>query len=171
MNKEFAKYMKCGKKVQSVYTAQVYKLIEDMSANKDMVKAVDMDNWSRYELLNAWIRNWDQNSMGFRERFTENIEDCKAEMQGCEAEVRIDAVSPYNKVRFITSGYETKFEVKDLTYVLVNGKAARVAYIDDCHFTFVDTTAMNLYGGCFHISQFAELCEKNGIEVSPIKAD
>ena len=43
-----------------------YKLIENMDGGKETVKVVSMDNWGRYDLLKAWVRNWEQNSMGFR---------------------------------------------------------------------------------------------------------
>ena len=168
MEKTFVRHMTWGKQVKSS-TGVIYKLVESMDESKESVKAVSMDNWGRYDLLKAWVRNWEQNSMGFRERFTENIEDCRTEMQSYEEEVKIADIVPHDIIRFITPNYQTKFEVKKLTKVLVNGKAATVAYMDECHFTFADTIGMNLYGGCFHICQFAELCEKNGIEVNPIE--
>lgn len=83
--------------------------------------------------------------------------------------MKISEITPHDKIRFITPSYETKFEVADLSLVSVNGTAARVAYIDEYHFTFVDKINVNLYGGCFHICQFAEICEKENIEVKPIE--
>ena len=171
MVKNFAKYMKWGKTVESNWTGEVFKLIEDMG-DGDTVKAVSLTNWRRYDLLKAWIRNWESNSCGFRERFEKdgkNIEDCKTEKQGYEEELKISEITPHDKIRFITPSYETKFEVADLSLVSVNGTAARVAYIDEYHFTFADKINVNLYGGCFHICQFAEICEKENIEVKPIE--
>lgn len=157
MLKQFAKYMKWGKEVKNSYTDAVYKLVENMDESKETVKAVNMDNWRRYELLRAWSRN----HVGVSE------EEAK-EMKGYEEELKIADIVPNNKVRFITSDYKTKFEVKDLSTVSVNRTMARVAYLDECHFTFVDKINTNLYGGCFHICQFAEICEQNGIEVKAI---
>ena len=171
MVKDFAKFMKWGKTVESNWTGEVYQLIEDMG-DGDTVKAVSLTNWNRYHMLKAWIINWESNSCGFRERFKKdgkNIEDCKTEKQGYEEELKISEITPHDKIRFITPSYETKFEVADLTLVSVNGTAARVAYIDEYHFTFVDKINVNLYGGCFHICQFAEICEKENVEVKPIE--
>ncbi|BAL01857.1 hypothetical protein OBV_p-00020 (plasmid) [Oscillibacter valericigenes Sjm18-20] len=168
MVKCFAKYMRCGKHVLSQVTEQKYSLIEDMNAEKETVRAVSMDNWKRYQLLRAWVQNYDHLA-GFKERFTGDIEECKSEMRGYETELRVDSVSPCDKIRFITSDYKEKFKVTDLSNILINGKVARVAYLDEYHFTFVDTVSTRLYGGCFHICQFAEICEKNRVSVEPIK--
>lgn len=158
MDKQFARYMRIGKKVEIAGT--VYQLIEDMRENKETVKAVNEKNLRRYELLRAWSRN----HVGVTEEQAQ-------EMKGYEEELVIESVEPHNKVRFITSDYKTKFEVNDLSNVIVDGVTARVAYLDECHFTFVDKINTNLYGGCFHICQFAELCEKNGIEVKPVEKE
>lgn len=159
MLKQFARYMKDGKEVESSYTGAVFKLIQGMDENKPTVLAVNMENWKRYSLLKAWSNN----HVGV-------TDEQRAEMEGYEESLEIEAVVPHNTIRFITPDYEPKFEVKDLDRVLVNGKAARVAYLDEYHFTFADTFAMNLWGGCFHICQFAELCESNGIEVQPMRS-
>lgn len=169
MVKEFAKYMTWGKIVESLHTGTTFKLIEDMDKKKDTVRAVSMENWKRYDLLKAWIRNYDQAVWGFRDKYSQKDADgWKAEKQSYEVELKIDCIKPCNKIRFITPDYKTKFEVENLSLISVNGKAARVAYLDETHFTFVDTVSMNLYGGCFHICQFAELCERDGIEVKPL---
>ena len=161
MVKQYAKYMKYGKVVECSWTAEHYKLIEDMDESKDTVKAVAVDNWRRYELLGAWIRNWNKDEK-FRERFTGNIEECTKEHDGYETELRIADVTPANKIRFITSEYKTIFEADDLSLVKVDGKAKRAYYIDECHFGFVG-------GLAYHICQFAEICERSGIEVKPIE--
>ena len=54
------------------------------------------------------------------------------------------------------------FEADDLSMVLVDGKPKRVYYHDEYHFGFVD-------GLAYHICQFAEICERSGIEVKPIE--
>ena len=158
MDKQFARYMRIGKKVEIAGT--VYQLIEDMRENKETVKAVNEKNLRRYKLLRAWS----QNHVGVTEEQAQ-------EMKGYEEELVIESVEPHNKVRFITSDYKTKFEVNDLSNVIVDGVTARVAHLDEYHFTFVDKINTNLYGGCFHICQFAELCEKNGIEVKPVEKE
>lgn len=131
-----------------------------MKESKETVKAVNAKNLSRYELLKAWS----QNHVGVTDEQAQ-------EMQGYEEEINIVDILPHEIIRFITSDYKTKFVTKDLSTVSVNGTVARVAFLDECHFTFVDKIAMNLYGGCFHICQFAEICEKNGIEVKAIEEE
>ncbi len=160
MDKNFARFMKWGKLVKNLSNV-TFKLVENMNDNSELVKAVNMDNWQRYELLKAWIRNWEANSMGFRERFTGNIEDCKVEMHSYEVELQISDIEPANKIRFITSDYKTKFEVMDFDIILVNGESKRVIYLDECHFQFEK-------GSCYHICQWAEICEKNSIAIEHI---
>ena len=155
MDKKFAKYMRYGKQVKTVPDGETFKLIEDMDANKDTVRAVPMCNLSRYELLQAWSKN----RVGV-------TEEERNEMQGYESELPIDGIVPNNVVRFITSGYNTLFEVPDLSFVKVNGELRQVVYIDDYHFSFAGESLI-AWGGCLHICQFAELCEKNRIEVEP----
>lgn len=162
MNKRFAKYMRYGKTVKSSWTDNEFKLIEDMNENKTTVKAVSLEKLRRWELLKAWIYNWEHDK-DFRERFTMNIEDCRKEKSNYEEELKISDIIPNNKIRFIYPDYTSKFEVDDLSKVLVNGKSVRVAYYDDYHFLFVDT------GRIFHICEYAELCEKNRIKVRPVR--
>jgi len=169
MDKCFAGYMRCGKLVKTMDTGEVFKLVADMDENKDIVRAVSFSNLRRFELLTAWDKNWEQNSYGFRDHFTENIEDCRIERQNYIEELNIADLFPHNTIRFITPNYETKFEVRDLSCVSVNGVAARATYIDEYHFTFVDKINTSFYGGCFHICQFAEICEREGVEVKEIE--
>lgn len=150
MVREFVKYMKRGKDVESSYTGEVYKLVQDMEESQSTVLAVNMENWRRYELLKTWSRN----HVGV-------TEEQEAEMRGYEETLDIKAVVPHNSIRFITPAYETKFEVKDLGNVVVNGDVRRVVYLDPYHFSFVG-------GMGYHICEFAELCERNGIEVKPV---
>lgn len=157
MDKKFAKYMNYGKRVTDC-NGTVYKLIEE-AEGKETVKAVREDNLKRYDLLTAWVRNWDTNSGSFRERFTGDIEDCRKERVGYEESVNVAKIIPCDKVRFISSDYKTKFEVDNFSEVLVNGERRTVVYLDDYHFKFIG-------GWTYHICQYAELCEKNGIEVS-----
>jgi hypothetical protein len=167
MIRKYAKYMKSGKHVESSWTGDIFVLVQDMNEDNEFFLAVNMSNWERYKLLTTWERNWEQNSIGFRDRFTENIEDCAEERKIYEEKLKISDVMPYDKIRFITSGYETLFEVRDLENILVNGKAHKVAYLDETHFTFVGKS-INLYAGCLHIRQFAEICERNGHKVEKI---
>lgn len=160
MNKKYAKYMRYGKTVKSQWTEALYKLVEDMDENNDTVKAVSMDVLRRYDLLNAWIRNYNHDK-SFRERFTLDIKECEKERDSYVQELRISDVTPADKIRFIYPDYTDKFEVTNLSNVLVNGKPRRVIYIDGYHFAFADTHAM------FHICEFAELCQRNGLTVKP----
>ena len=72
-------------------------------------------------------------------------------------------------IRFITPNYEEKFRIADGDMVQIrcqDGRAlARVCrYIDDCHVE-VGTGWDNLY----HICQFAEMMERNGNSVIPLR--
>lgn len=166
MDKAYAKYMKFGGMV--AYAGKKYKLVADMNEKEETVKAVSMDNWGRYHMLSAWIMNWEQNSIGFRDRFTGNIEDCRAERTTYEVELKIQDVQPCDKVRFVKTRGHEEFEVTNLSRVLVDGEAAMVVYMDETHFTFADKISTRLYGGCFHIDQFAEICDANNVDVRQI---
>lgn len=173
LSKHFAPYMICGKTVESDWTGDVFKLIEDMDTDKGTTKAVNIQNWNRYNLLGAWIQNWEQDRPGFRANFARNfslsMDEVKEERQGYEEVLKLSCIKPHDKIRFITVDYKPKFSVRDLSQISINGKAGRVAYIDENHFAFVDKFSIKRYGSCFHIAQFAELCEKNGIEVKPLE--
>lgn len=164
--KTLRKYMRYGKLVESDWTGETYKLLDDMDEDKEFVKAVNTSDLRRYELLTAWVRNWDSDSSGFRKRFEENGEDIeavRAERESLITELKCDNVSTADKVRFITPNYENRFEVKNLGKVLVNGKVKQVYYIDEYHFGFIEN-------GCiYHICKFAERAERNGIKVEPLQ--
>lgn len=168
MEQLLAKYMKYGKLVKNNQTGTVFKLIAGMDEYKENVKAVPIDSWRRYELLTAWSRNWDSNAYSFRERFTENIEDCRAERMSYEVEIRVEDVFPDNDVNFVNLDGTTKMTVKDLTVIRVNGIRALVVYDDECHFYFGTGIAMNLYGGTLHKYQFAEICDEHSVKIELI---
>ena len=164
--KTLRKYMRYGKLVESDWTGETYKLLDDMDESKEFVKAVNTSDLRRFDLLSAWVRNWDSDSSGFRKRFEENGEDIeavRAERESFITELKCDNVSTADKVRFITPNYENLFEVKNLGKVLVNGKAKPVYYIDECHFGFIE------HGCIYHICELAELAERNGIKVEPLQ--
>lgn len=167
MNRDFAPYMTYGKKVESHWTGSVYKLIEDMSVTASVVLGVDVNRWERYHTLKTWERNWEQNSAGFRERFPRNIEEVKQERISYETELKVSDITPCDKIRFIDSSYNTKFEIKNFGRVKVGKEIRRVVYIDDYHFYLMDTKTEKT-GVCYHICQFAEQCENQGIEVQQI---
>lgn len=165
IEKGLRKYMRYGNTVAHDKTGVVYKLLDDMDENMEFVKAVNTSNLKRYDLLSAWVRNWDSDSSGFRKRFEENGEDIeavRAERESLITEVKCDDVSTADKVRFITPNYETLFEVKNLGKVLLNGKVRQVFFIDECHFGFVEN------GNIYHICEFAELAEKHNAKVEPL---
>lgn len=157
-----AKYMKYGKLVKDNQSGTVYRLIADMDEMSVSVKAENLEAWERYNLLSAWMRNWDNDSR-FRKRFTGNIKKCGKERARYEEEIRICDAFPVNKVRFITADGKIKFTVDDLTVILVNGIRALVVYLDETHFTFGTRIETNLYGGCFHIDQFAGICDIHSV--------
>lgn len=171
MEQLLAKYMKYGKLVKNNQTGQVFKLMDDMDEGKPSVKAIPMEDLSRYELLTAWSQNWDRNAYSFRERFTENIEECRAERLTYEKEIQICDVSPANKVRFVGKRGTPNFVVNDLDVILVNGTRALVVYQDEMHFTFATGIAMNLYGNCFHLDQFAEICDRHSVVLERLKPE
>ena len=160
MNKKYAKFMRYGKTVKSQWTDTIFKLIEDMNEDKETVRGVSLDVLNRYDLLNAWIRNY-KNDKSFREKFTMDIKKCENERDSYEQELLISDVKPADKIRFIYPDYTSKFEADDLSNILVDGKARKVIYVDAYHFAFVDT------GRVFHICEYAELCDKNKIKVKP----
>ena len=159
MLKEQAKQMIQGKTVESSWTGEVYKLVEDMKGAKGTVKAVALNVWGRYTMLTAWVTNWDRDA-AFRARFGSDIEKCRAERLNYEVELKISDVVPHDKVRFVTSTGKTLFEARDLSWVKVDGRMQQVVYIDDYHFKLGR-------GDVFHIYQFAEICESRNIDVQP----
>ena len=65
--------MRYGKLVESDWTGETFKLLDDMDENMEFIKAVNTSNLRRFDLLSAWVRNWDSDSSGFRKRFKENF--------------------------------------------------------------------------------------------------
>lgn len=150
MVKQFAKYLKFGNRVESTWSGEMYFLVQKVEDGASVVDAVREDNWNRYLLL----RTWNNNHVGL-------TEEQKKEMSGYVESLKISTITPRDKVRFITSGYDTKFEVETFHKVLVDGKPRRVIFLDPYHFAFE--------GGTFyHICEFAELCERNGVVVEPL---
>lgn len=147
MQKEYAKHMRCGKTVESSWTGEVYKLIEDADVKNPVVKAVNVKNWKRYKLLKAWGGN----QVGL----TDHQRD---EMHGYEEMLKLSDVRPNDMIRFVTARGTLKFEAKDLSRVRVNGELRQVVYMDPYHFAFVR-------GDVFHIFEFAEMCEASNIDV------
>lgn len=162
MNQEYAKYLRFGKMVMNHLTAEQYRLIASANSKDNTVDAVRVENISRFDLLTAWIGNWERNSMGFRQRWDGDIEQCKRELESYVVTLNLSDIEPSNKIRFITPNYDTLFEVTDLKTVKVNGEVRRVYYLDDCHFGFVG-------GAVYHICEFAELCKRNGIKVEQMQ--
>lgn len=163
MDKKHAHYMRLGKHVKEIKSGKVFLLISDMTLDGN-VTGVDTENAERYRLLVAWSRNWENNVPGFRERFSSSndpescygsIEKCAEEAKQMERTLMAEEIEPANKVQFRSTSCRPKFEVRDLGNVLVNGEARQVVYLDDYHFMFMN-------GGCYHIDEFAEICEKNG---------
>ena len=152
ITKEQRRFMRYGKRV--MFQNHEYKLVADMTEEKETVKAVPVDEYRRYELLTAWSRN----SVGLTEEQQE-------ELAAIPQNIPCEECEPANRIRFITSGYQTLFEVSDLGRIFVNGKEKMVVYIDDYHFYLVNGTG---WAECYHICEFAELCEHNGIAVHPV---
>lgn len=168
MEQLLAKHMRSWKRVKNPKTNVTYRLIADMDEHQETVKAVRMDYLSRYELLTSWSRNWDSDTYGFRDRFKENIEDCRAERLGYEEDIRVEDVLPDNDVRIVNLDGTSRMVVKDLTAILVNGIRALVVYDDECHFHFATGIGMNFYGGTVHQHHFAEICEKRSLKLELI---
>lgn len=174
MEKKYAPYMRYGKEVKNPATGETFVLIEDMSEEKTTVRVIPKRNKQRYDLLKAWERNWkDDNPKGFRERLGYDISEIEAERKGYETELAIEDITPANKVRFIDQNYKTLFEVNDFGQVEVifrdgSKKGCTVVYIDATHITFVDGLSTRLFGGVFHICQFAEMLHRYGNKVVPV---
>lgn len=173
MDKQFAKHMIYGKYVKNTVTDDMYKLIEDMNAEKETVRVVNLSNYKRYDLLGTWIRNYESDSFGFRDRFTGNIDDYVTERKSYEEEQKIADVIPQNKIPFITPDYKTLFTVTELDFVefdTVDGETElRRVIADDCetngfnacHFHFEN-------GSVYHICEFAGKVNPNGDRVRPV---
>lgn len=140
MIKQFAKYMKAGKAVESSWTGEEYILVEDMDGKKGCVRVVDRGAWDQYVAMD------------------------KARRKELEVTLKIADVKPYNEVRFLDLSGEVMFEVKDLGRLRVDGGVARVVYLDSEHFSFVDGMPL---GGSFRVREFAVFCQKNAIVVEP----
>ena len=148
MKKEERRYMRYGKMV--MFHGREYKLVADMTEEKETVKAVPAEEYRRFELLTAWSRN----DVGL-------TAEQREELSAIPQEIPCGECEPANRIRFITSEYNNKFEVPDLRYILVNGRRRQVRYIDEYHFSLEG-------GSVFHICEFAEMCERNGISVLPL---
>lgn len=154
MVKSFIRYIRFGHRVRSLYTGEEYKLVEDLK-DEGETKAVKPEDYGRYIRLSA--------------KGNGNLsEDEKIELERMIIPIRYTGIEPADIVRFIDSQYNELFRVKNLGRILLNGKEKRVAYIDDYHFTFTDDAGPY---SCFHICQFAELVEKNGMQLEPVKKD
>ena len=152
--KHFYRHLRFGHRVRSLYTGEEYKLVEDLN-DEGETKAVKPDDYDRYIRLSA--------------KGNGNLsEDEKTELERMIVPIRYTGIEPADMVRFIDSQYNELFRVKNLGRILLDGKEKRVAYIDDYHFTFTDGAGPY---GCFHICQFAELVEKNGMQLEPVKKD
>lgn len=155
MVKSFIRYIRFGHRVRSLYTGEEYKLVEDLKEEGE-TKAVKTKDYSRYLELTA--------------KETSNLSEIeKIELERMIVPIRYTGIEPADVVRFIDPHYNTLFKVKNLGKILLDGQEKRVVYIDDYHFTFC-TEGTNPYG-CLHICQFAEMVEKNGIKLEPVKKD
>lgn len=144
MDKKYAPYIRYGHKVNSAYTAEEYKVIEDLGAEgKDIVRCVALSAWDRYRLLKAWIHN----RVG-------SAEENEKEMESYEVELNVADIVPSNRIRILGPDFNTLFEVENLHNISVNGKVEKAYYIDECHFGFVGGTV-------YHTHEFAELCKKH----------
>ena len=151
MDKALLKYMSYGKMVKAKNGA-TYRIICNVKGNDTNVKVVSKDKYAFYHHTKEQIR-----------RGIISKEEGEKVIETYLNELPVEDIEPADEVRFINSKYETLFKVPDLGYILENGKKKRVVYLDDYHFTFTEGTCY----GCFHICQYAEICERNGITVVP----
>ena len=158
MEKKYYRFLKMGNLVS--LNGEVYKLQGNLSdAEGGLVPAVKAGEYERYNLLCTW--SW--NGVGI-------TEEQRDEMESLVHQIPCEECEPADVVRFIDSSYNTKFKVRSGDDVNVNGKRYKAFYRDSYHFVFADEDGhdpFRSYGGCFHICQFAEICEKNGVEVAP----
>jgi len=176
MTKGYEIYMTYGKRVVSVWTDGVYQLIEDMDGASEFVKAVKVGaDKNRYDLLCAWLMNWEGNRFDFRQKHTaDDADGWEREKAGLIQKLRVSDVRPADEIRFITPCYDTKFIVPNFGLVSLNGELRRVVYIDSCHFGFINKKytrcpdGKNHINGIFHICEFSEDCERNGVVVTPV---
>ena len=155
--KHFYRHLRFGHRVRSLYTEEEYKLVENRLKVKGKTKAVKTKDYSRYLELLSKKKNGNMS------------EDEKIELERMIVPIRYTDIEPADVVRFIDPQYNTLFKVKNLGKILMDGRELRVAYVDDYHFSFC-TEGSDPYG-CLHICEFAELVEKNGIKLEPVKKD
>lgn len=157
MCKNFLKYMTYGKHVISSYTNEEYVLTETYagSTKEGFCLCVSVKNYGRYSVLRALETNGGLSAEGRMEKET------------YETELLLNAIQPADRIRFIRSNYEELFSVKDFGFIEIDGKVQRVVYLSEYHFAFLDGGKRT---SIWHICQFAEFVECNGICVKPIGA-
>lgn len=126
------------------YSGEEYTLLDEYDG-RETLKAVKKTDCDEYTTRRAWL----QNHVGSE---AEN----RQVMESLEFLLPADEIVPSDKVRFITSKYETLFEVMNFGFIRENGKIKQVYFMDPYHFAFVDS------GVCWHICQYAEACERVG---------
>ncbi|MCC8045823.1 MAG: hypothetical protein LIP12_10040 [Clostridiales bacterium] len=157
MDKVFFKHMYFGKTIKCSWTEDEYRLMENADTDDGTVKAVNVENLQRYNLLTAWLSN------GVSEK-EDRLEADREERESLFETLKLSDCVPADKIRFITPQYETLFEVPDLGRVKVNGEIRRVNWVDDFHFEFIEPR----YSGCYHICEFAEIAKMNGLKIEKI---
>lgn len=147
-----------------------YNVVEDKNGNRyqvqvchqgglDKVPAVRTEDVSEYDrLLSAKQKK-------------ELTSEQAARMSGLEVLLPIEDIEVADFVRFVNKKYDIKFIVKNFDFVSVNGeKRIAVAYGDNYHFAFyrVNDDGSFSYRGTYHIHEFAELTDINGLVVEPL---
>ena len=159
IRKQIVPYMRYGKLVSAGST--VYKLLTDLHEGDSTVAAVPLSQARRYELLDTWSKN----GVGLTKEQEE-------ERKNLRAELPVEDLSPANRIRIINSNYQTLFTVPDCGEITLNGNSRHVVYIDDYHFYIFSDEGWEsgVPNSCFHIAEFAEICEKRHLSCTPAKA-
>lgn len=170
MEKKFVRFIDYGKRLLHKNTKKEY-IVVDTDVTRNARKQQDAElfdflcveraNYSHYERLGAWIRNNVDPA---------KTESYKIERASFEMLLKCDEVESLNEIEFITPAYKEKFKVRNFGWVSLStsDKPKQVVYYDATHFGFLSETGY--VSNVYHICQFAEMCERNGIEVKPYGA-
>ena len=165
MERKYVRFMTYGKNVK--VAEKVFVLIENATPTKDMVKVVASEHAKRYQLLCKWCENWDHD-FRFRARFHLDIQKVRREKETYVIEIPIDCMEAIDQIRFIDPTYKTLFHVKNFGQIKIGDETYIVSHIDDYHFYLLDPNEESAYERCFHICQFAEICDRNHLTVEPV---
>ena len=122
-----------------------YTLLDDYDG-RDQLRAVKRENADEYfERRKEWLGN---------------KESDRTALEELEVLLPADSIEPSDKIRFVTTTYDTLFEIPNFGFIKDQGQRRQAYYMGTNHFAFVGS------GRCWHIAEYAEFCEKNRLAVT-----